>query len=213
MQCFFLTCLSQAHFSTQGYKIFDTIQEWRTKCGLADFKERVHQGRRSAGPWGSASRLLSRHVPRRLRSMMLMRILLAGAADSGNPAAPGSTWQPWGLRDRYLSSPAPVPETQFGELWSMWGPANNCIPTPEARFWGVTKPQLLEAYVVGTYFLFPLRSPWTIRNWIQASVQSLLNQSQAAEHPVRSCTGHHSEAEWTQIFYYSQWPGVPRNDS
>ena len=192
MQCFSLTCLSQAHFSTQSYKIFDTIQEWRTKSGLADFKERVHQGRKSAGPWGSASRLLSCHVPCRLRSMKLMRILPAGAADSGAPAAPGSTWQPRGLRDQYLSTPAPVPETQLGELWSMWGPANNCIPTPE-----VTKPQLLEAYVVGTYFLFPLRSHWAIRNWIQASVQSLLNQSQAAEHPVSSCTGHRSEAEWT----------------
>ena len=89
---------------------------------------------------------------------------------------------PEGSEDQCLSTPTPVPETLFGELEFLWGPAPNCILAPEAQFWGVTEPQPLEAYA-----LFPVPSAFTlaIRNWIQASVWSLLNHSQAGEHPVR----------------------------
>lgn len=77
-----LSCLPlPGSFFHQKYQIFDTVQEWRTEAGVADFRERVHRGRKSVGPWGTASQFpscLPCRVLDRQCSTMLTKKLLAG---------------------------------------------------------------------------------------------------------------------------------------
>ena len=162
-----LSCLPlPGSFLYQKYQIFDTVQEWRTEAGVADFRERVHRGRKSVGPWGTPPSFL--HVFRvvywtdsALRCWQ--RSFRLEATDSGGPVAPESTWQPRGLRGS-------IPQHTYTCSWSaIWRTGVFMRASPKLH--PSTQGPVLRGHRApdpwGLYVgnLFPVPSAFTEEDW------------------------------------------------
>lgn len=107
-----LSCLPLPGSSLhQKYRVFDTIQEWRTKAGVADFGERVHRGGDQEVLGGLPPGFFHLfHVVYWTHSVLWCWWRSFWLEATGGPVAPESTWQPRGLRGS-------IPQHTWRPIW------------------------------------------------------------------------------------------------